>query len=686
MSYQKFSLTTISTLALILLLAGVLAGSLISLSVNRDREKALINEVTKSIDSGFGDVVELLVKQKARDVAMQVRLYAEASRELDFQDPDLRDIAIQPIEDQKIDEGAGSYTCVFSRTTTEMFAHPSPDYDGRIMSQFANQKGLEAWWRIFSESLSSGSAEGNYSWLDNGKRRKKFMFITPVAPGHDLLVAATQYRDTFSAHTGLVNRNLETMLTANRRRISIDLLVVLAVFALATVLFQYVAYRKLQAFLREVKQFSNHLGLENYRNAPSLPVSSISEVEKVFESLEVLRARLNDSDVAYRQEAKWIEAHRITRRTVHELKSPIEKLKICIRELESSDSASTTAVTDLLRDTNSGLTELIDEILKPRDNFLTSIERFDLTTRLEEWTRGLRAAYSIIQPEIEFTFQSPGVEQPIIGSRKNLERVFTNLVRNAVQSIDGPGVVRVILSITPEGALVSVADTGKGISPDYVHKIFTDGFTWGKKEEGHGLGLFFCQQVVSEHGGDIFVAETSPSGSTFHIRLPIPDPAAAGTGSSGTGSSDSVLRLQKGKKLLVIDDKTSALARWFQAAAQHDFEGNYCESFEKVEAEIQWQDFPETHGLVIVDHVFSNSQFSGIDICKTLLERTGGAVPCIIFTVNPASPELRSYCEHSGIPVWGKDHFDDLIGLVFGGREPDSPPPVPEDPPDAMAP
>lgn len=101
-----------------------------------------------------------------------------------------------------------------------------------------------------------------------------------------------------------------------------------------------------------------------------------------------------------------------------------------------------------------------------------------------------------------------------------LLQVFINLITNAVQAMQGKG--RLTLTIQPEstGILVSISDTGPGIDPDHLERIFTPFFTTKEPGTGTGLGLYIVESIVKKSGGRISVESEPGKGTTFQLRFP----------------------------------------------------------------------------------------------------------------------------------------------------------------------
>ena len=110
---------------------------------------------------------------------------------------------------------------------------------------------------------------------------------------------------------------------------------------------------------------------------------------------------------------------------------------------------------------------------------------------------------------------------PIHGSRDRLKQVFLNLIINAADSITPPGSITLGCRRTGDVIAVRVTDTGCGINPDHLGKIFDAFFTTKKEVSGVGLGLFVSYGIVQQHGGDIHASSEPGRGTTFTVELPI---------------------------------------------------------------------------------------------------------------------------------------------------------------------
>jgi signal transduction histidine kinase len=111
---------------------------------------------------------------------------------------------------------------------------------------------------------------------------------------------------------------------------------------------------------------------------------------------------------------------------------------------------------------------------------------------------------------------SKGIELPLI--RSHMERVFFNLIANALEAMPAGGKLHIVCRKTSSYVLIEIEDTGPGIPHGIRDRLFEPFVTAGKPD-GLGLGLALSRQTVFNHGGDIW---TEPAnGARFVIRLPL---------------------------------------------------------------------------------------------------------------------------------------------------------------------
>lgn len=102
-----------------------------------------------------------------------------------------------------------------------------------------------------------------------------------------------------------------------------------------------------------------------------------------------------------------------------------------------------------------------------------------------------------------------------------MEQVVLNLLNNAKDAIDGAGTITIGTRLDGDWVRIDVADTGGGIAPDVVDKIFFPFFTTKEVGKGTGLGLSISYGIVESWGGRIKVTSKTGAGTTFSVFLPV---------------------------------------------------------------------------------------------------------------------------------------------------------------------
>ncbi|MEA2848844.1 MAG: hypothetical protein QOG78_4125, partial [Rhodospirillaceae bacterium] len=119
---------------------------------------------------------------------------------------------------------------------------------------------------------------------------------------------------------------------------------------------------------------------------------------------------------------------------------------------------------------------------------------------------------------------------PIEGDRVQLQQVVLNLIVNAVQAVgavaEGPRELFITTArAEPDGVLVAVKDSGPGLDPESLERLFDSFYT--TKPGGLGMGLSICRSIIEAHGGRLWATANLPRGAIFHFTVPThPDSAS----------------------------------------------------------------------------------------------------------------------------------------------------------------
>lgn len=138
-------------------------------------------------------------------------------------------------------------------------------------------------------------------------------------------------------------------------------------------------------------------------------------------------------------------------------------------------------------------------------------------------TEGLETVVELYRNQIKQNIELVRNYQPLPdlwGYHDELVQVWTNLIHNAIQAMQGQGRLTLVTQQQQDGIEVIVKDTGAGISPDLQQKIFEPFFTTKTSGEGSGLGLYISQKIIDKHQGQMMV-ESRPGCTQFKVWLPV---------------------------------------------------------------------------------------------------------------------------------------------------------------------
>jgi PAS domain S-box-containing protein len=145
---------------------------------------------------------------------------------------------------------------------------------------------------------------------------------------------------------------------------------------------------------------------------------------------------------------------------------------------------------------------------------------FDLNAAISEMIALARS--SIIRNGVSVQMRLAGQLPPVHGDRVQLQQVVLNLVLNAVEAMGSveAGERELVISTKQEhtGVLVIVRDSGPGIDPTLVERVFEAFYT--TKSGGTGMGLSICRSIIDAHGGRLWAGANEPRGAVFQLTLP----------------------------------------------------------------------------------------------------------------------------------------------------------------------
>jgi PAS domain S-box-containing protein len=211
----------------------------------------------------------------------------------------------------------------------------------------------------------------------------------------------------------------------------------------------------------------------------------------------------------------------------HEVRNPIYNISSSLQLMNatvSKDDPTRKKIDNLLIEC-ARLDDLVKTVLAFSTTRKSSMVPFDLGLLVKRILEKWRSKMSHVN--VEYILQVSPKTPYVIGDKRSLERVFTNLISNAVNAMREQGGSLAVKIQTdgsqnsnPNMVLVTVSDTGPGIPEDMRENIFKLYYT--TNEQGYGLGLVITKKLVSLHNGQIMF-ESFPGGTIFKINLPCTD-------------------------------------------------------------------------------------------------------------------------------------------------------------------
>lgn len=247
----------------------------------------------------------------------------------------------------------------------------------------------------------------------------------------------------------------------------------------------------------------------------------------------------------------------------HELRSPLNVVLLWVRLLRAGviDAATVQQALEIIEENavlqNRLIADLLDVSRIMAGKLILDMRTVDLARIVELAVNSHRplAAAKCITLNV-YTDQDVG---PVTGDPARLGQVIGNLLSNAVQFTPEGGRIDVTLLQAGDSARIIVTDTGKGIAPEFLPRLFErfQQDAGGRAHAGLGLGLFMVRHLVELHGGRVSARSAGENrGATFTVDLPLAEGDGSSTGSPAAASKASSVdsATLAGMHVLVVDD------------------------------------------------------------------------------------------------------------------------------------
>ncbi|HMX79833.1 MAG TPA: HAMP domain-containing sensor histidine kinase, partial [Ferruginibacter sp.] len=247
------------------------------------------------------------------------------------------------------------------------------------------------------------------------------------------------------------------------------------------------------------------------------------EIGELVKEYNKMVAKLDESAVALaksEREGAWRE---MARQVAHEIKNPLTPMKLSLQYLQKAISNNADNVRELTANVALTLVEQIDHLTHIAGEFSQFANIGNPHNEDFELNEVLRMVTQLHSINDRLQLSWNPVPEPVYvhADRTQINRLFTNLIQNAIQAVPEGTTVRIRIEeeINENNILIKVTDNGTGIAEELQPKIFTPNFT--TKTSGTGLGLAMSKGIVEQAKGRIWFETKAGEGTTFFVELPV---------------------------------------------------------------------------------------------------------------------------------------------------------------------
>src|SRR5579871_589343 len=265
-------------------------------------------------------------------------------------------------------------------------------------------------------------------------------------------------------------------------------------------------------------------------------VAGNDEIAQLAESFNRMTGELLAQKERLMQAERVAAWRELARRLAHELKNPLFPLQITVENLLRARSLVPEQFDEIFRESSQTLLAEISNLKGIIGRFSEFSKMPQPKLQRVDINEIVHGVMQLFQAQLEAPGRAPITCRVELGEHigtiaadaELLHRALSNLVLNAMDAMPNGGALALRTRRDDGKAVIEVADTGSGLTPEECERIFTPYYT--SKQHGTGLGLAIVQSVVSDHHGRITVQSAPRRGTRFVIELPdnldVPTPAA----------------------------------------------------------------------------------------------------------------------------------------------------------------
>lgn len=312
---------------------------------------------------------------------------------------------------------------------------------------------------------------------------------------------------------------------------------ILTVFLILLMLARFIMSRTVNKMFKPVSEMSGKMNRASIDNLEYIVYEQEDEVSNLVRAYNLMVHDLHESSKRQTQAERDRAWATMARQVAHEIKNPLTPIKLQIQRLIRMKKNGNPAWQDRFDEVTAEILRQIDLLADTANEFSTFAKLYTEEPVEIDLDKLLKEEIDLFDTHDDIKLSYIGLNKAtVVGPKPQLTRVFTNLIGNSVQAIEGvqnearekgePRFMgRILVSLRLSGKDgyydIVVEDNGPGVSEENRERLFTPNFT--TKSNGTGLGLSICRNILEKCDGEIHYSRSfSLGGACFTVRFPMP--------------------------------------------------------------------------------------------------------------------------------------------------------------------
>lgn len=360
-----------------------------------------------------------------------------------------------------------------------------------------------------------------------------------------------------------------------------------------------------------------------------------------FADLEASILRLVER---HKKVQRQIHLSEIASQVAHDIRSPLTALEMVSKEVQTLSGPHRELFGQAVTRIKDIANNLVSTYRETRENEIdlsksSSEEAKDclVSHMIESLLAEKRSQYRGRQVEFSFEPLREAMSAFIHVQEIEFCRVLSNLLNNAVESLENSGLIKVLLTATDDWVEIKVVDSGAGMNPETLKKIGERGFSHNKPN-GTGLGIYHAKKIIAEANGEIEFKSSLGKGTEVRLIMPrIPTPMSIVTN----------LKISSRGPIVILDDDPAIHSAWDERLRGLPLEIHHARNAEEFSAIVGHQ---KTPFLCLVDYELGTNAETGLQ----LIENLSIGSQSVLVTGRFAEPLVLGECQRLGVPLLPK--------------------------------